>query len=176
MNDGVEGDDNGSLLKGLMDRATSPEDLMSGLKWLDGGPLSDSCIDLDAGDLTWIQAIGCEKWGFDLEFLLGTQDQHFRSTTKLPLALTHEVLCLYLAEDLRWKQKFQYQWFDVKPRQRELEKMLRGPIRRFFSAISDAAALLRSVASTRTELTGSQPSVLPHPRWPSLVSQRCLDL
>ncbi len=52
----------------------TPEDLMSGLKSLDGGPLSDSCIDLDAGDLTWIQAIGCEKWGFDLEFLLGTHE------------------------------------------------------------------------------------------------------
>jgi hypothetical protein len=121
----------------------TPEDIMRGLKSLDGGLRSDLAIRLDASDLTYMQAIGCPERGFDIEFQLGSLDQHFKSTTKLPLALTHEILCLYLVQDPVWKQLFRYSWFDVRARQRLYAKTLRetsGPLGRPYWAISGVLA------------------------------------
>jgi len=109
----------------------TPDDIIRELRSLDGGDLSDSCVDLCISDENYIQAIGCEKWGFHIEFQTGGLQEHYRSTSRLSFALTSQVLLRYLARDPSWKSLFTFLYFDTTERRR----LVVGPVRRLVNAL-----------------------------------------
>ena len=97
------------------------EDLLSGLTSLDCGELSDSCVDICVNDYTYMQAIGCEKFGFIIEFQEGSLSEHYESVGKLSLDKTYEILSLYLESNPEWKKLFNFRLKDVSDRTKEVK-------------------------------------------------------
>jgi len=87
----------------------SDADIRSALGALDAGS-GDAFLVLGATEMTYIQASGHRKRGFDLEYQDGSTDRHFRATNEnFTIDDVAELLIAYRNGDYGWKGKFAFE-------------------------------------------------------------------
>ncbi|CAA9335187.1 MAG: hypothetical protein AVDCRST_MAG71-1962 [uncultured Lysobacter sp.] len=70
----------------------------------------DSFLILSRGEDEFMQAIGCARDGFDVEYRDGSQETHFQTSgPTLSLETTAQLLRHYLADDARWRTQVSWQ-------------------------------------------------------------------
>ena len=87
----------------------SDEDIRSALGGLDAGS-GDAFVILGATDLTYIQASGDRRRGFDLEYQKGSVDRHHRATNES--IFIDDVAAAFIAYRNRnesWKSRFEFE-------------------------------------------------------------------
>jgi len=86
----------------------SDEDIRSALGGLDAGS-GDAFVILVPAEMTYIQASGDRRRGFDMEYQEGSIDRHFRATNESILVDdVAEAFIAYRSGDESWKSRFEF--------------------------------------------------------------------
>lgn len=74
---------------------------------------SDSFLVLSQGDLTYMQVVGDQNSGFELEFQEGDTDRHYRAKREMTTDEVVAAMTSYISGSQEWKKMADWEWMKI---------------------------------------------------------------